>query len=415
MHSLLRLKKTLDGMSILPIHTLLTFIFKLWLPIAVWGLVSLISGLCQTSVHSVSISNTDSLWISMSASDLTFVLQKNNMYKNQGRGLYNPQMAQSIIQGKSFQSDGFFYRNGLICSGKYNSTLEYESLCIKDSTECKDIDYNVGIGYGIGGSTKLVANLYPKSLPLKMIKTSNLSILDAGVVIWSLDSDDQTTGYFVGLSGSSVGSLSTSINESFAHNYSGYLSATLANSTFTTWAGICQHSISICPSFINQGKIRTTSCKSLELPFIDTMIPLPLQKHFTFRSALSSLSLNQRSKEKLMSKTLGLLFFAWTLSSFDTSHIPITSRFALNVETSTQPGIAMDLISTLLVILIFSSSSFLLLVVFTWSRKEESKILTCLNRIHWHPIYYLARELSLKYNLDFENGYYEDSRFVNKL
>jgi hypothetical protein len=88
----------------------------------------MISGVCQSSVHSTKITHQSSENVSITASNLTDLVMNNHVVMNNGeKSLYNPTIAQSTITNKDYQTGGFFVKNGSFCSGSSNPNLSFKT------------------------------------------------------------------------------------------------------------------------------------------------------------------------------------------------------------------------------------------------------------------------------------------------
>jgi hypothetical protein len=418
------IKRTLEASASVSARKLLFFaLTSLGIPIVVWSLASFVSGICQSSVHSVTVTRAEVYKVQIVMANARDIVASRNLNDQEipmgGYALQNPDIAQAIIQGRDYQTAGFFLVNSTFCGGTYDKSLVFTTTCLQDATSCDDLPYSVGPGPAT--SVMIQNTSVVRALNLRFLETGYVNAFGSGVIPFGIEDKPRSfkvppmMGYYLGLSGSSIGAspLRLSGSES-VDNQIGYLTGSRLDLNFTVWAGVCRHAAKLCNATVDMGNITLSNCSSAALPipnFEINGVGPPLRNHFTFRSALSTVLAQDLAKVQdgsfVVHKSLGLLSLAWYLSLLKLRKFRSTSVPVLKTVSFENSAIAMDLISTVLIILFFLGTSIWALWVAFRTRNREAAIEMSWKRLKWNPMTRYASEMSKKHGLDFDHGCWE--------
>lgn len=264
------------------------------------------------------------------------------------------------------------------------------------------------------------------SAKLQYFSSGGVDVQDAGVVPWAVD---VRTGkslnqmyYYVGLSGYSLGSSYKDLSSfNFGDPIEGFISGSKNLFNFSVWSGTCNHQIQFCDAEFSMGDLRFGVCSDM-VPYIPNVnfigVGTALRNHFTLRIAMSTIQSSFPSLlpgTQFLGKSLGLISFASYLSLQRLSSVNMTSIPATYLTTYVEDGIAMDLITTILLMLFLALTLGVSIILLCRSRRHEHGIQIARRRIGWDPVTRLASELSQKNNLGFDHGYWEIPENQNPL
>lgn len=417
------IKRTLEASASVSARKLLPFLGSLAVPIIVWSLASFTSGICQASVHSVTVTRAEVSKVPILRANVRDIVASRNLYDQEipmgGYALTNPDIAQAIIQGRDYQTSGFFLINSTFCGGTYDKSLLFTTTCLQDATSCDDLPYSIGPGPAT--SIMIQNTSIVRSLNLRVLETGYVNAFGSGVIPFGIEDKPRSfkvppmMGYYLGLSGSSLGALPLRLSGSESlDNQIGYLTGSRLDLNFTVWAGVCRHLAKLCSAAVDMGNITLSNCTSVALPipnFEINGVGPPVRNHFTFRSALSTVLAQDLAKVQdgsfVVHKTLGILSLAWYLSLLKLRKFRSASVPALKTVSFEDSAIAMDLMSTILIIFFFLGTSIWALWVALRTRNREAAIRMSWKRLKWNPMTRYASEMSKKHGLDFDHGCWE--------
>jgi hypothetical protein len=401
------------------------------------GVVAVVS---KISVHSVTMNQTTITYETSKIANLSAILSGDFLQLAEGDGSgyfpFDAQLADSIFLSHTTVFDGLFTYNGYLCMGTYFPDSEFEATCLRDATTCTDTPY----------CTNMMNNVYFLELnetypwPHRSGIVQGLSLETKGTFANCL-SANCTYPIFIGFAGSlPVGSEFSTENvvpsasdrqvcqnavdgypPEWVHRTGLTKSKTYIGRQIVYGAGICKQQVEQCKVLIQpNGKIAVSdeNCSPAN-PVVQNsdreihgvgsfgnspdMARLAMTTQYHLRNVDST---------SLLSYAIGSLNFAFYTSLIRREDLQqnLTSLQVPVTQVTSRNGIAIDLISTTLLIVIFIAAMVITVKTLLLHLKPEDRVSHYEKLSLYSPLVFCAREVSVHKKLGFDKGQWDEPK-----